>query len=280
MTLSTLFEAYLTEYLLERSPTSHPTWKSHARILVAELGDPHPESVHQRDLKFWIAQSRGRLQPATIGHRLSFLRCVYAWGIGEGLLDANLPNPTYGLRPPKINNARRRYLSHDEERALSRAMDAKSFSLVRFTVLTGLRRLELFHLRPEDLDFTREELFVRDSKTGTPRIVPCHPEALLAARYWLTKGGPFVFVPHLNPSRRWRAGGNWTNRVFVPALEGAQIPGFRFHDLRHTFASRLVERGVPLYTVQVLLGHKDPKQTQRYAHLSSEHLREAVYRLN
>ena len=65
-------------------------------------------------------------------------------------------------------------------------------------------------------------------------------------------------------------------RAFYSALEKAEITNFRFHDLRHTFATRLAQAGVDLYKVQRLLGHKSPTMTQRYAHHSPESLREGV----
>ena len=73
---------------------------------------------------------------------------------------------------------------------------------------------------------------------------------------------------------------NFYNRVFVPALKRAGIQGFTWHSLRHSFASRLVMAGVPLRTVQELLGHQSATMTLRYAHLSPEHQLEAVLKLD
>ena len=69
-------------------------------------------------------------------------------------------------------------------------------------------------------------------------------------------------------------------RSFVSACRRAGLEDFRFHDLRHTFASRLVMKGASLKAVQELLGHADMKMTMRYAHLSQEHLRDSVNLLN
>lgn len=277
MTLSTLFQAYLSEYLLERSQTSHHTFHSHARVLVSEIGDREIGSIHERDVRFWVAQSRGRLRASSISHRLSFLRSAFEWACKNDLLGVN---PVSAVKSLKALNRRHRYLTPEEESRIQLRACPKIFSIVRFALLTGLRRLEIFHLKPEHVDWTRKTVIVADSKTRTQRIIPLHPEAFMVALYWRAVGGAWLFEPSFNPRRRWMAASSWYENRFVPLMKEAEIEDFRFHDLRHTFASRLVERGVPLYTVQLLLGHSDPKMTQRYAHLSADHLREAVYRIN
>jgi len=75
------------------------------------------------------------------------------------------------------------------------------------------------------------------------------------------------------------SGNNFTKRVFIPAVKKAEIENFRWHDLRHTFASRLVMKGNDLRTVQELMGHKDIKMTLRYSHLSPAHKMTAVQTL-
>jgi hypothetical protein len=72
---------------------------------------------------------------------------------------------------------------------------------------------------------------------------------------------------------------NYMNRIFTPAVKRARLQDFRWHDLRHTFASRLAMKGVDIRTTQELLGHADIRMTLRYSHLSPAHLLEAVEKL-
>ncbi len=107
------------------------------------------------------------------------------------------------------------------------------------------------------------------SKSGKPREIPV-ASSLRAALNGLgpQRSGKVFGVPEIT-----------LRRYFPKLLKEAGIGDFRFHDLRHTFASRLVMSGVDLYTVQRLLGHSSIKMTERYAHLAPDYLRAAIQRL-
>jgi integrase len=144
---------------------------------------------------------------------------------------------------------------------------------VLLTMNTGLRRGELLKLRWASVDFNRRLLTVesRNAKSRQTRHVPLNDEAA-------------------NVLRRWREQSGDKGRVFEIAtgfktswaklLKRAGITRFRWHDLRHHFASRLVQRGVPLNTVRDLLGHSTVQMSLRYAHLAPDQRREAVAKLN
>ena len=138
---------------------------------------------------------------------------------------------------------------------------------------TGLRRGEVLKLRWASVDFDRRLLTVegRNAKNRQTRHVPLNEEAMSALRRWREQSGsgtrPFDVATGFRTA--------WGK-----LLKRATITRFRWHDLRHHFASRLVQHGVPLNTVRDLLGHSSVGMSLRYAHLAPDQRREAVAKLN
>lgn len=150
--------------------------------------------------------------------------------------------------------------------------------MVLVSLNTGLRRGELFALRWRDVDLERRVLTVKGatSKAGTTRHLPLSDEAWAELKAWKpddAKPADLIFPG--------RTGGQFytLKTAWATLLREAGVPSFRWHDLRHTFASKLVMAGVDLNTVRELLGHSDIKMTLRYAHLAPSHLAEAIGRL-
>ncbi len=141
------------------------------------------------------------------------------------------------------------------------------------SINTGLRRGELLRLRWKSIDFAHRLLTVEgpDSKTRQTRHVPLNDEAMRVLESWREQSGdgPRVFEISTGFKTAWGH-----------ILKRANIVGFRWHDLRHHFASRLVQHGVPLNTVRDLLGHSSIAMSLRYAHLAPDQRREAVAMLN
>jgi integrase len=216
------------------------------------------------------------MAPATINRELAFLKRLYNVAIGDGLAESN---PVKGVRQFKENNARVRFLSDDEETRLRKAIAEDHWTLVAVALHTGLRRSEQFHLRWRDVDFGNGVLTVPRSKHGEVRRVPMNE----TVRDILAALPSRLRSPHVFPSATGETpidSQNFVNRVFVKGLKAAAIEDFTWHCLRHTFASRLVMKGVDLRTVQEVLGHKTLSMTLRYAHLSPGHQLDAVRRLD
>ncbi len=186
-------------------------------------------------------------------------------------------------------NAWRRARGYDEWTEFAAYTDHLT-PLVLLALNTGLRRGELFALRWRDVDLAAMRLTVQGSfaKGGQTRHVPLNSEAIAVLLTWRDGTVPAQDAPVMNRPEQ-----NGTlifpsvddkpfdtiKTVWRALMKAAQIADFRFHDLRHTFASRLVQRGVDLNTVRELLGHADLKMTLRYAHLRPENTAAAVARL-
>jgi integrase len=145
-----------------------------------------------------------------------------------------------------------------------------------------MRKGELLNLRWDDVDFVSDTVTVREAKSGEGRRLPMSATARRALQTAGRLRGQHLKMRPVNQgsSHVFSApqGGFLMNlnRDWYRALKKSGPNDFRFHDLRHTFASRLVMAGVDLYRVQMLMGHKTPAMTLRYAHLSPQHLRAAV----
>ncbi len=138
--------------------------------------------------------------------------------------------------------------------------------MVLVSLNTGMRRGELFNLKWSSVNFITEIITVTGdtSKTSNTRHIPMHEEVMAVLKEWKKQSGkaPYVF-PNQEGDRFSDVKSAWLN-----LLQRAKITGFRWHDMRHDFASRLVMNGAPLNTVRDLMGHSDIKMTLQYAHLA------------
>jgi integrase len=171
-----------------------------------------------------------------------------------------------------ITNARRLKLGRPLLSSLKHFGDHLT-PAVLLTMNTGLRRGELLKLRWVSVDFDRRLLTIegQNAKSHQTRHVPLNDEAANVLRRWCEQSGDKgrVFEIATGFKTSW-----------AKLLERAAITRFRWHDLRHHFASRLVQRGVPLNTVRDLLGHSTVQMSLRYAHLAPDQRRQAVAKLN
>jgi integrase len=184
-------------------------------------------------------------------------------------------NPTKNVPLMPENNKKERYLSTEEARALYAAVCRSDNSMLQFIVpmliLTGARKREALDARWEDFDFDRRIWSIPTTKAGKPRHVPMSDGVLtVLGAVPRVAGVDHVFAnpatgkPYVSIFYAWN-----TARI------RAGLPQVRVHDLRHSFASLLINSGRSLYEVQKLLGHTQVKTTQRYAHLAPQTLLDA-----
>jgi len=175
----------------------------------------------------------------------------------------------------KENNHRLRFLTSEEVEALLKACSPHLKPIVEVALLTGMRRGELLGLKWDQ--FRNGFIYLTETKSGKARQIPVSDRLAQVLKELRQKNqlkSPHVFCD--SQGRRFHE----VKRSFTSACRRAGLEDFRFHDLRHTFASHLVMNGVSLKAVQELLGHADIKMTLRYSHLSQAHLKEAVAVLN
>ncbi|KRB27955.1 site-specific integrase [Acidovorax sp. Root70] len=185
-------------------------------------------------------------------------------------------NPAADVKLFNADNARERYLSTEEtlrlQEALERGENEQMKYIVNLLLMFGCRKRELLEAKWEDFDLERRNWHIPMSKSGKPRNVPISMKALeLLKTLPRWKGCPYV-VP--NPATKKPFG-----NLYYPwekVRQAAGLPDVRMHDLRHTFASNLVNSGQPIFVVSKLLGHTQIKTTMRYSHLGDDTLLSAV----
>lgn len=193
---------------------------------------------------------------ATIKVRLAYLRaaCRWAWkhhGLGDH-------DPAERVTLPSVNNERQRYVPRKTVLQIARAIvhrEARAAVLVSF--YSGMRLAECLRAEPQGGCWTLAE-----TKNGEPRLVPVHSKVAHLARRW----------PPTVPARTVQS---W----FLWATRRLEIHDLKFHDLRHSAASAMINAGVPLYTVGAVLGHKTQASTKRYSHLETSTLAAAIRKI-
>ncbi|MGB7912343.1 MAG: site-specific integrase [Desulfobaccales bacterium] len=217
---------------------------------------------------------------ASVNREMALISHMLNKAVEWGLLE-NSPFKKGKRLMLKENNQRLRFLTESEIEALLKACDdLGTYSphlrpIVEMALLTGMRRGELLGLKWEQI--RNGFIYLTETKSGKARQIPINDRLADVLRE-MRRGNQLKF-PYLfcdSQGRRFLE----VKRSFASACRRSGIEDFHFHDLRHTFASRLVMRGASLKAVQELLGHADMKMTMRYAHLSHEHLRDSVNLLN
>ena len=285
-TLSELFDRYTTEYSTHNKAKhavgQERTW---ARRMLEFFGDvPLIEVTPSRVAEYKAYLREQGLSPSSINSQRGFLSHAFKKAVNEWEWAST--NPVEKVSREKVNNARDRWLTKDEEKKLIDAcvihvtgrgnvLEPRYWlqEIVIFALNTGMRQDEILSLEWPNVDLGRRTLTVVRSKNGEKRTIPLNRRVLGLLE-------EKAKVRHIRSSLVFasEAGTKIRNlhRGYYNALRRAKIEDFRFHDIRHTFATRLVQAGIDLYKVATLLGHKDIKMTQRYAHHYPESLRDGV----
>ncbi len=266
------FQEALLRYGQERlrdNPVSYKaSVKSRLQRLMDRFGDKTLTDLTHAVIREWVDERLGEVKPATALRDLSTLRAIMNKAFREGLLAQVPPFPRM-----KKDAGRCRWLTVEEEKRLLMTSKPHQRALIAFAVDTGGRRSELLKLDWQNVDLARGFITYTKTKNGDDRTIRLTDRAIQV----LTDLGP----KETGPIFTYRGQSmKDVSTAFAKARTRAGLDDFRFHDLRHTFASRLVQQGVSLYEIMHLTRHKSFQMVQRYAHLAPDFQERAIAALN
>ena len=247
-------------------------FSSRMNSIIEDLGGRVAETLKPSEIDRWLS-GHSHWSPATANRHKTVLSKAYQLALKNGDVPTN-PARLVDHRPEK--NKRIRYLLPEEEDRLREVMSFTApaqIAALQVALNTGMRKGEQFSLEWSQVDFARKRIYLSETKNGSDREIPLNRScfAVLIGLYEKRPDNGAVFRssrydrPLLDP-KKW----------FETALRNAEISNFTWHDLRHTFISRLVMRGADLRTVQELAGHKSITMTVRYSHLSPQHNQKTI----
>jgi integrase len=273
-------KAYTIDQLWKKYQNTRPDNKSlsvdtgrYEKHIKPVFGNKEPQELLLTDIDKLKKKIKKDLKPQTIKHILNLLSWIVNFGVKRNLCTV-LP---FKIEKPQVNNEKTEDLTPEELENLLNAIEKdeniNAQNLMKLVLFTGMRRGELFKLKWKHVDFHRGFISIVDPKGGPDQKIPMND----ATREILS------FHPKTDNSLYVFPGKDGKQRVTISKpvnriKERAGLPkDFRpLHGLRHVYASMLASSGqVDLYTLQKLLTHKDPRMTQRYAHLRDEALKKA-----
>jgi integrase len=219
-------------------------------------------SITDDDIRAVVDKKRRETSASNANHYLKFIKALFNRSMEWKWVASN----PVRMKPYKVNNRRVRFLSEQEYARLIGELPRHLAVMAEFSVLTGLRRSNVTGLKWSRVDLERRLLWVSSSdyKSGRDHGMPLSDRAVEILRGEQGQHPLYVFTYNGKPvtqvnTKAWRK-----------ALNRAGVSDFRWHDLRHTFASYHAMNGTPLLTLKALGGWQSLDMVNRYAHLSSE----------
>jgi integrase len=270
-----LMEKYLSEHSVpNKAATTALRDQSLAKRLLEVFGDMTVTAIGRRHVAAYKAKRRAdHAAPKTINNELVLMSHAFTVAIREW--EWLNENPVTMVSKERVQNHLERWLTWEEEVTLLAAAPGWLRELISFATETGLRESEILNLQWSHVDLSRKTIAILEQKNRGRDTLPVSSRALeiLQERAKVRS----LTCPHVFFNVRGkciRANNLW--RAFKRARGKVGLTEVRFHDLRHTFATRLVQNGVDLYTVQKLGRWKTLSMVTRYAHHHPESLRAGI----
>ncbi len=310
LTLKEFVDRQYHDWALTHLRNPNKRLKEMQTCFYQEFANMKLEAIDPFSIERWRSKRiKSGVTASTVNRNITELRSIFSKAKQWGVINNS---PFEHIKPLRQdNNAKIRYLSKSEQTQLLEALDKREHKMraerananqwraergyellpnlfdlafvdylkpmVLLAMHTGMRRGEIFNLEWQDINFLSKTVTINGNKakSGQTRHIPLNKIIIEVMEDWKKQNQTSGLVfPNAQGYSLDNIATSWAN-----LLELANIKDFRFHDLRHHFASMLVMSGVDLNTVRELLGHNDIKTTLRYAHLAPEHKQEAVEKL-
>lgn len=274
-TFAELMDKYLKEYsVVNKAASSHIRDKSVNSHLQEHFGKFYLPEITPKIISEYKTKRREEgASPRTINYELTVMS--HAFNLATREWEITNDNPVQKVAREKVRNQVERWLTDEEEERLISASPDWLRSIITFAIYTGFREGEILGLKWSQVDFRRKEITISEQKNDQTDTLPLNNKTIMVLREkWNNrrKDDEYVF-PSQNNTRILHRN---LFRAFQSAKEKAKIEKFRFHDLRHTFATRLVQSGVDIYAVKKLGRWKTLSMVTRYGHFNTESLRPSI----
>jgi integrase len=268
------FKDFAQTYLERHAIPYKKSWKTdkdHLANLMPFFGQKYLYEITSLMIEDYKREREKKVKRSTIRRELGTFGAMLNKAVQWRLLQESPMRDVVRYKGADVDSGRIRYLEKNEIlRLLDCCLDRQLKNIVILALHTGMRKGEIQRLEWNHIDFRRRQLLVAISKNGTKRYISLNRSAIAALmaqpKY---SNSLLVFANEEGKLYNFR-------KAFDTAIKRSGIRDFRFHDLRHTFASHLVMAGMSLYTVMGLMGHKSLTMTQRYSHLSPDFQAQAV----
>lgn len=268
MTVADLFVKYKRHQKTRVVRTTLDRMDSLLKTLAANL-PPRVRDISKLTIAEYVGKRSQVMAPASVHKEIATLKHVLRLAVDWELIPSN---PAERAKLPKLPQGRTRYLSPTELKSVLEAAPDWMKAPLALAAFTGMRRGELLGIRWRDVDLANRHIYLHETKNGSLRVVPLNVLAYEVITS-LPSGKPEdVILAGVDGPRL----SVYTRRLF----SSLGIKDASYHSLRHTAASWLVMQGVDLYAVGQVLGHRTPRMTQRYAHLSPKYVAGAVSKLD
>lgn len=273
------FSQFVNEHYMPYAKSYKRSWSTDECLLrnhvLPHIGRYYMDEITRGHITSLLSKHRASHKPASTNRVLILIRFIYNCAI-KWETHGISKNPTAKIESFPVNNNRERYITDEEAVRLFNALEQSDATMLKYIIamllLTGARKSEVLHARWKDVDIAMRLWRIEHNKSGQTRHVPLSDSAIrLLDQVPRLEGCEYIF-----PNPKTKEPYKHIYASWDTARKRAGLKDVRIHDLRHSFASYLINSGRSIYEVQRILGHTQITTTQRYSHLSHGSLLEAA----